>query len=370
MLRLVLLENLRRLAERMVWGWEERRRAERWAAEVLAAPAGPMRGRRRRSRGPAAATPRSALPGFDGLSDPFVVRLMQLLRDQEGAAGRIRAPRGRAGRAGLRPQRGPPPRAPLPGRQPGHRRQLRAQPPPALGHRLERLLRAVAATSRRSSARIPRGVYPHQDFATSDRYRRMVETIARGSGADEIEVARRALELARQGSAPSRRASGRRRASRAATSASTWSIAARRSLKAAFGYRPGLARAALRLGAGPSAARSTSARSRRCSPRSWPWPSVRAWARWPARGGCSWRSWSCCCRSPSWPWGWSTTCSPCSCRPASCPSSTSRTASPPSSDVHRHPRRCSRGLERAPCWPSGSRPTTCPTPTPASGSPC
>src|SRR4051794_22227125 len=31
MLRLVLLENLRRLAEQMLWGWDERRRAERWA---------------------------------------------------------------------------------------------------------------------------------------------------------------------------------------------------------------------------------------------------------------------------------------------------------------------------------------------------
>ena len=30
MLRLVLLENLRRLSEKMIWRWEERRRAERW----------------------------------------------------------------------------------------------------------------------------------------------------------------------------------------------------------------------------------------------------------------------------------------------------------------------------------------------------
>ena len=38
MLRLVLLENLRRLAERMVWGWEERRRAERGPARSWPAP--------------------------------------------------------------------------------------------------------------------------------------------------------------------------------------------------------------------------------------------------------------------------------------------------------------------------------------------
>jgi cyclic beta-1,2-glucan synthetase len=30
MLRLVLIENLRRLADQMLWGWDERRRAEQW----------------------------------------------------------------------------------------------------------------------------------------------------------------------------------------------------------------------------------------------------------------------------------------------------------------------------------------------------
>ena len=34
MLRLVLLENLRRLSEKMIWRWEESRRAERWAKAV------------------------------------------------------------------------------------------------------------------------------------------------------------------------------------------------------------------------------------------------------------------------------------------------------------------------------------------------
>ena len=58
----------------------------------------------------------------------------------------------------------------------------------------------------------PSGVYPRQDFATSDRYRRIVEMIARGSGADEIEVARRAIDLARQGSAARWRDVGERAA--------------------------------------------------------------------------------------------------------------------------------------------------------------
>src|SRR5439155_5774125 len=82
MLRLVLIENLRRLAERMVWGWEERGRAERWADEVLAHAHPFAHAPERVAPGDAV---RPALPSFEGLSDPFVVRLMQLLRDQEGA---------------------------------------------------------------------------------------------------------------------------------------------------------------------------------------------------------------------------------------------------------------------------------------------
>src|SRR5262249_38456627 len=91
MLRLVLLENLRRLAERMIFGWEERRRAEAWAADVLAR----IRARSDRDAAVDAAVevggydvapgPAAALPEFGPLSDPFVVRLIQLLRDQDGA---------------------------------------------------------------------------------------------------------------------------------------------------------------------------------------------------------------------------------------------------------------------------------------------
>jgi cyclic beta-1,2-glucan synthetase len=50
MLRLVLLENLRRLADQVLWVWDERQRAERWVAETLgpeerpASPFGPVRG--------------------------------------------------------------------------------------------------------------------------------------------------------------------------------------------------------------------------------------------------------------------------------------------------------------------------------------
>ena len=54
MLRLVLIENLRRLAERMVRNWDEAGRAEAWAAQWLPARAGAEA----RALGPPTASPR------------------------------------------------------------------------------------------------------------------------------------------------------------------------------------------------------------------------------------------------------------------------------------------------------------------------
>ncbi len=42
----------------------------------------------------------------------------------------------------------------------------------------------------------PSGIYPRMDFDTRDRYRRMIEELARGSGQPEDRVARQAIELA------------------------------------------------------------------------------------------------------------------------------------------------------------------------------
>jgi cyclic beta-1,2-glucan synthetase len=47
----------------------------------------------------------------------------------------------------------------------------------------------------------PAGVYTHQDFSTRDRYRRVLEEIARGAEVEELVVARRVIELARAGRA-------------------------------------------------------------------------------------------------------------------------------------------------------------------------
>ncbi len=50
----------------------------------------------------------------------------------------------------------------------------------------------------------PAGVYPRMDFATRDQYRHVVETTARRSGRTEGEVARRAIHLAREAAADGR----------------------------------------------------------------------------------------------------------------------------------------------------------------------
>ncbi len=42
----------------------------------------------------------------------------------------------------------------------------------------------------------PSGIYPRMDFDTRDRYRRMIEELARGSGQTEDQVARQAIEMA------------------------------------------------------------------------------------------------------------------------------------------------------------------------------
>ncbi|MGI8783988.1 MAG: GH36-type glycosyl hydrolase domain-containing protein [Acidobacteriota bacterium] len=54
----------------------------------------------------------------------------------------------------------------------------------------------VESTLRRE----PRGLYSHTDFQTRDRCRHVVETLSRRSSASEVQVARRALDLAREAS--------------------------------------------------------------------------------------------------------------------------------------------------------------------------
>ncbi len=181
MLRLVLLENLRRLAEQMLRGWHDGAEAKAWAARLLAQDDG-----LRPSPAPS-------------LSDPFVVRLLQSVRDQgpKGSAilERLEAQLGERGvdaNEVLRRE---------------HRRQAANQV--SVGNCVTslRLLSALdwntffERQSRVEAAlrEDPAGVYARQDFATRDRYRKAVEKVARGSRVEEMAVARRVVAMAAQG---------------------------------------------------------------------------------------------------------------------------------------------------------------------------
>ena len=143
----------------------------------------------------------------------------------------------------------------------------------------------------------PAGAYPLQDFATSDRYRKAVERIARGSNADELEVARKAVELARAGLERGR-----------ATGHVGYYLVGpgEAELRRAFGYRPDLRERLLDWAVCPPELDSTSASIGLLL------AALLAVLAWRAAGGragavdvaADRSSSSPSCRSASWPWGW------------------------------------------------------------------
>ena len=206
----------------MIWRWEERRKAERWAKSATEVDERP-------SDQATDSGPSQSPPGLTDLSDPFVVRLLQLLRDQGPAVKALDHLEDELTRRGSEPN------------EVLRREQSRqAANQVTVGNCVLslRLLSAVdwnAFFEQTSHVEAvlredPSGIYPRQDFATSDRYRRAVEMIARGSKADEIEVARRVVEMARRdhGSSEPLDHVGFYLIDRG-----------QRELKAAFGYRPG-----------------------------------------------------------------------------------------------------------------------------------
>ena len=290
MLRLVLVENLRRLAERMVRSWDESRQADAWVLQNLPAPA-PEEAEA--DREPAAL---ESPPPFPATTDPMVVRLVRLLRDRGAAASpALRkleselAARGNDAGQVLRDE---------------HRRQAANQV--SVGNCVIslRLLSVVdwnAFFERHNTVEAllrddPSGVYERQDFATRDRYRRVVERVARRSNVGEQDVARRAVELAARGMAESPGPWARRLlpdrqgppgpeprvllpgpVARAART-----VRARPS-------RPDLLRLDRRADGGPDRPGRSPSRAHRRGSGSWSWPC----SRW-------------CCRPATSPWGWST----------------------------------------------------------------
>jgi cyclic beta-1,2-glucan synthetase len=220
MLRLGFLENLGRLAQQMLDAWAQRRSAETcaqglrscvtpnaagrdWigtAGEQLArhfpGAAGPGPG----PRPPEAAVGSSFQPTNREATHPrieaFVVRLLQVLREHGPETSPIiEWLESHFAGLGAHP-------AQLLRRE--HQRQAANQV--SVGNCVTslRLLSAIDWSTLFEQLSMtdavlrqdPAATYPQQDFPTRDRYRQAVEKLARGSGWDELSVARRALALA------------------------------------------------------------------------------------------------------------------------------------------------------------------------------
>ena len=188
MLRICLIENLRRLACQMLEAWSDRIRAhdlaKRLTRDVSATTA----------RAPALLA--SLLPTTAALSGPFAANLLQALRQAtpltaaavEWVEAHLRAHRTDSTEMFRRE----------------HRRQASNQV--SIGNCVTslRLLSAIdwaifferASLAEAVLRDDPAGIYARQEFATKDRYRRIVEYLARGAGIGELEVARRTLALA------------------------------------------------------------------------------------------------------------------------------------------------------------------------------
>ncbi len=197
MLRLVLVENLRRLADRMVRVWDASQTAEAWVEAQFPAASSPEDADDLETTTPSAAQPSSA--PFPSLTDPMVVRLVQLLRDR----GPVAASTLKRLEAELAQQRKDANRV----LRDEHRRQAANQV--SVGNcvislRLLSVIDWNLFFEKQSAVEVilhddPLGVYGRQDFATRDRYRRSVERVARRSDVDEQVVARRAVEMAQDG---------------------------------------------------------------------------------------------------------------------------------------------------------------------------
>jgi cyclic beta-1,2-glucan synthetase len=186
MLRLVLIDNLRRLAEQVVHSHQQHQQAKAFASDLLAAQA----------RGTISAALATRAARRLHLSDQFVVHLLDLLHEHRAvhALGidwldRILTERGAASADILRREQ-----------------QRQAANQVSIGNCVTslRLLSALDWTTffeRTSLVEVllrqdPAGIYAQQDFPTRDRYRRVVEKLARGSGRSELDVARQVLTLA------------------------------------------------------------------------------------------------------------------------------------------------------------------------------
>jgi cyclic beta-1,2-glucan synthetase len=188
MLRLALVEELRRLAADVVAARRSRDRARKWGVQVNTSAREPDRVIDEMLRDEAAASGR--------LSAPFVVELLHWLRDQPSSA----APAWHALQRALEAQDDSAEEM----LRVEHQREAAGQLAIANIITTMRLLSSVewpifferVSLVEQILREDPAGAYARMDFPTRDRYRHSVEQLARGSEASEQDVARSAVELA------------------------------------------------------------------------------------------------------------------------------------------------------------------------------
>ena len=189
MLRVALIDELRRRADDVLSASRNREDARRWGLRIAASPANAARMVDDLLSPTSRRQPR--------LPPPFVVELLQWLRDQPSTA----APAWQALHRALEAQ-GDSPEAML---RREHQREATNQL--AIGNIIT-TMRLVSASDwpvfvervsvvERILEGDPAGAYARMDFPTRDRYRHSVEQLARGAKKAEADVARRAVALAR-----------------------------------------------------------------------------------------------------------------------------------------------------------------------------
>lgn len=232
-LRLVLLENLRRIADRLISSRESRQAADALADRVLGAY----------GRTPEPAETVLVAPTSDRLSDAFAMQLLHRLRDQDASVAPVLtwldarlAAQGATGEEAVRGE---------------HERQVAAT---GTVRNIITSLRRISETdwlqlfeamSLVDAALDADGGFSANDFATRNLYRDAVEALARGAGCDELTVARAAVAAADQGQESRQRevghhliGAGRRELERRLGLRVAWPVRLRRRVAAlgVFGY--------------------------------------------------------------------------------------------------------------------------------------
>ena len=188
MLRLGLVEDLRRLVDEVVSARRSREQARKWQTALGEGPVAERDVHR---------LLRAQVDADGRLSSAFVVELLQWLRDQPASA----APAWHALQRVLEAQDDSPEEL----LRLEHQREATGQL--AIGNVITsmRLLSAIewplffdrVSLVERILKDDPAGAYVEMDFPTRDRYRHSVEELSRRSTKSEIEVAERAIELSR-----------------------------------------------------------------------------------------------------------------------------------------------------------------------------